>query len=333
MAAAYQSGTASDPTDLQNKIATFLTGQGWTIDSNIADGAGKRLHAHKGSDYVNMRSAINEAVWPNLAGSAGYGVNLYMGTGYNGANAWSLQAGGPVKSGGSDTVGSCMELGSGAISAYHFFDDGSDNIVVVVERSGGIFTHIGFGRTFGKSGTWTGGAYFFGAKAGKYLPQTGIMGDSGNSAAAPLSISQPYGTNSSSQRGFAAFVRVDVDSFTGKWVGFSSSDTTAPNDGYTGKLGHSGADYNTLQENVPVGLPTLARLVLHLVSVFNNQAVLLPIRGYVQRDAGGWSHIGQLPNVFYCGAVEQGGYAAASIYTVNGKNFLLFPHFAVRKFA
>lgn len=333
MAAAYQTGTATDPTDLLSKLATFLTGQGWTVDSNVADGAGKRVHAHKGSDYVNLRSAINEAVWPGLGGSAGYGIAVYMGTGYSGGSGWALQAGGPVKSGGSDTVGAAMELGSGAITAYHLFDDGSDNIVLVVERSGGIFTHLGFGRTFGKDGTWTGGAYFFAAKAGVNLPLTGIMGDSGSSAGAPFCISQPYNVGSSAQRGFAAFVRIDVNSFTGKWVGFSSTDSSAPNDGYTGKLGHSGADYNSSTTIVPADLPGMARLVRHLFGAQDARAILIPVRAYVQLDAGGWSHIGLVPNVEYCSGVDASAFAAASIYTINGKTFMLFPRFAVRKWA
>lgn len=335
MAAAYLAGNATDPTDLLNQIATFLVAQGWTQDSNVTDGAGKRAHLHKGSDYVNLRSAINEAVWPNLSGTTGYGVHVYMGTAYSGASGWAAQTGGPKASGTSDTVGACMELGSGAITAFHFFDDGSDNIVVVVERSGGKFTHIGFGRTFTKAGTWTGGAYFFGAKAGKFLSTSGIMGDPNTSAPPPFGMSQPFNVNSSLQNGCAAFVRVDVDSFTSKWVGFSctNSSGTGPQEGYTGKLGHSGIDYNDSQEMVPTDFGSYARLQTHLVSAFNAQAVLLPIFAYAQRDAGGWSMVGQAPNVFVSHAVDSGQFGAGTIQTVNGKNYMLFPRFAVRKFA
>lgn len=332
MAAAYQSGTATDPTDLLAKLVTFLTGQGWTIDSHVTDGAGKRAHAHKGSDYVNLRSSINEAVWPGLSGTTGYGIALYMGTGYAGGSGWALQAGGPVKSGGTDQVGGAMELGSGAITAYHFFDDGSDNVTVVVERSGGIFTHMGFGRVLTKSGTWTGGKYFYAAKPGSKISTTGVMGDSGSSAGAPFCMTQPYDIASSSMQGAAGFVQVNVDSFTSKWVGFSGTAVIA-NDGYTGKLGHSGADYNPAQDLVPPDLPGMSRLVTHLVSAQNAQAVLMPIYLYVQRDAGGWSRIGLAPNVTYCSAVDSGQFAASSLYTVNGKTFMLFPRFAVRKMA
>lgn len=332
MAAAYQSGTASDPTDLLSKLNTFLVAQGWTSDSFATDGAGKRAHLHKGSDYVNLRSAINEAVWPNLSGTAGYGIALYMGSGYNGSNGWAAQAGGPIKSGASDTVGSCAELNSGAITAYHFFDNGNDGITVVVERSGGIFTHFGFGRSILKSGFSSGGQYFFGAKTGARLGSTGLMGDASTSATAPFGVVQGYNQSSSTTQGAAAYIKVDVDSFTGKWVGFSSLDTTTPNEGYTGKLGHSGTDYSSLQALAPTEIPGLTRLCRNLVSTFNAQAVLMPIRAFVQRDAGGYSHIGQVPDLFFSSAVEQ-GFAQASLYTINGKTFMLFPRFAVRKYA
>ena len=329
MAADYQTGTASGPTDLLNTLVTWLTAQGWTVDANTTDGSGKRAHLHKGSDYVNLRSAVNEAIWPNLAGSAFYGIGLYMGTGYSGAAGWAAQAGGPIKSGGSDTVGGSMKLEVGAITAYHFFDDGSDNILVVVERAGSLYTHMGFGRSLTKSGTWTGGLYFFAARPGKHGgTATTVMGDANNHAGAPFALSQPYQVNSLTQLGAAGFVRVDVDGFTGKWVAFSGTNVTA-NDGYTGKLGNAGIDYNTEQELIPTDIPGYQRMLIHLVSQFNAQTVLFPIFLYAQRDAGGYSFLGQVPNVFVASAVVGGGFAAGAIYTINGKKYILFPHFAV----
>jgi hypothetical protein len=333
MAANYATGAATSPTDLLDKLVTFLTGQGWTSDSVATDGTGKRAHLHKGSDYVNFRSHVAEAIWPNVQSTpVSTGIGLYMGTGYSGASAWSLQAGAPKANGTSDTVGATMRMLSGAITAYHFFDDGADNIVVVVERSGGLFTHLGFGRTFNKAGTWTGGLYFFSTHAAQFGgTTTQIMGDDNTSGGPPFGICQNYNTGTSTQLGCAAFVRVDVDAFTGKWVGFSALGTTGA-EGYTGKRGHSGIDYNTGAVLVPPEIAGFARLLTHIVSNFNAQAPMLPIRAYAERDAGGWSLIGDLPNVFICGAVEN-GFSAASIQTVNGKDFMLFPHIAVRKFA
>lgn len=332
MAAAYSTGVATDPTDLLSKLVTFLTGQGWTSDSFVTDGTGKRAHLHKGSDYVNLRSHVAENVWPNVqVFLPSTGIALYMGTGYSGASAWSLQAGAPKASGTSDSVGGTMRLASGAISAYHFFDNGSDGIMVVVERSGGLFAHLGFGRTFSKAGTWTGGPYFFASAAAAYGGDAApVLGDDSNSAAPPFSIIGARST-SSNQRGAAAFVRVDVDAFTGKWVGFSAVSTT-PADGYTGKRGHAGIEYITANFTTPPDIPNYVQLCDRLVSTLNSQAELLPVRAYVERDAGGWSLIGACPDVYVTSAVGQ-GFAASSLYTVNGKTFMLFPNFAVRKYA
>lgn len=335
MAADYVTGTASDSTALLEALCTWLVAQGWTQDSLATDGAGKRAHLHKSSVYVNMRSAINEAPWPNLSGTAFYGIALYLGTGYSGAAGWAAQAGGPVKSGGSDLVGASMKLTNGAVTAYHFFDDGADNITVVVERAGGLYTHMGFGVTLDKTGagTWTGGAYFYAALPGKHGGTVStVMGDASNHAGVPGARIGPYNTNNTTDLGHAAFVRVDVDSFTSKWLGVSGENLTA-NDGYTGKIGDCCIEYNTASENLDTALPGLQRLVLgHLVSAHNAQAVLLPVHVHVQRDAGGYSFIGRIPNVFASSAVVSGGFAAASTYTVNGKKFVLFPNFAVRNF-
>lgn len=334
MAANYASGSASSPTDLLNSLVTFLTTQGWTIDANAVDGSGKRVHAHKGSDYINLRSAMNETPFSGLGGNAGYGIGLYMGTGYSGAAAWNAQAGGPVRQGAADLVGAAMLLPSGAISAYHFFDDGADNITVVVERSGGLFTHMGWGVSLVKSGTWTGGPYFYGAAMGKeFSPLTSHMGDHSNTAGAPGAIIGPYNTNSTTIQGHALFVRADVDSFTGKWISCSGP-VTDSDEGYTGKFGGTGIEYNTSSELFPTDIPCYARLLTgRLVSAFNGQMPMLPVRIHVQRDAGGYSFIGEIPNVFVCSASPNGAVANGTILTIGSKNFMVFPHFVVRKFA
>ena len=123
------------------------------------------------------------------------------------------------------------------------------------------------------AGTWTGGPYFYAALPGKHGgTTTTVMGDANNHAGAPFALSQPYQINSTTQLGAAGFVRADVDGFTGKWVAFSGTNTTA-NDGYTGKIGNAGIDYNTVQELIPTDIPGYQRLLIHLVSAFNAQAV------------------------------------------------------------
>jgi hypothetical protein len=60
MAASYQTGISSSPTNLLQTLVTWLTNQGWTMDMSQADGSGWRAHLHKSGVYVNLRSAMNE---------------------------------------------------------------------------------------------------------------------------------------------------------------------------------------------------------------------------------------------------------------------------------
>lgn len=323
MAAAYQTGTATSPTDLLQKLITFLINQGWTQNMSQSDGSGWRAHLSKGGVYVNMRSAMNEQIWAGANYSNAYGIGFYLGAGYN-SNAWYDQPGGPVGNGQTYTVGVGMQLPSGSIIAYHFFDDGSDNIVVVVERTAGIFTHMGWGPTLNKAGSWTGGMYFFSAWAGYWMgpgSQTdGGAGSSSVSAYCPFSYGD-YKQCSSS------FVRADVDSFIGKWLCMGAM--TNPVHGYTGK-------YLMSPLSGVIGsstyIPTYDTFRDRQTSAMNSQANLLPIRLYAIRDTGGYSLTGDAPVVYWTNAVSGGyGYSAGSVHSIGADNYMMFPYFAVLK--
>jgi len=137
MAADYQTGISSSPTNLLQTLVSFLSAQGWTTDSSVADGTGWRAHLHKSGLYVNLRAAMNELIWPEngsyhdgLKGSTGgYGIGLYLGDGYSGAAAWHEQSGRPVRPTDGSTAGCGANLPSGSVAAYHIFDDGADHFV------------------------------------------------------------------------------------------------------------------------------------------------------------------------------------------------------------
>ena len=179
MAASYQTGTSSSPVALlQSLVAWLNTTQGWVTDLNATDASGWRAHLHKNGLYVNMRAAMNESVW-NYNHAAGYGIGLYLGDGYSGAANWRSQSGGPIQTATTNTVGAGMQLGSGAVTAYHFFDDGADHIVVVVEKSPGLFVHMGWGPSLVKTGYTLDFPYFFGSSPSYYncaVPTTGFNG-------------------------------------------------------------------------------------------------------------------------------------------------------------
>jgi hypothetical protein len=321
---AYQTGTASNPNDLLQKLVTFLTANGWTQNMSQADGTGWRAHLQKGTVYVNLKSTIGAvnpwAFTPNPApGASDAALHIYLGTGFSGAANWNAQAGGPILNGTSTTTGTSMPLPTGAVSAYHFFSDATaDNIVVVVEKTTGIFTHLGWGTSLNKSGAWTGGAYSFSVLNG-YSFATGSTlpgGKNGPTANGPLMLASSA----------VGYVRADVDSFTGKWLGCTDS-TSQPSGGYTGRNFATEFRGGSIP---PSDIPNLEYFLERTVSVITSQAHLVPVRIWAPRDAGGYSLLGTLPIVFWTRAVGM-GYAAGTILTLGADSYMLFPNFAVKK--
>lgn len=325
MAAAYQTGSASSPTDLLQKLVTWLVAQGWTQNMSKSEGTGWRAHLSKNGVFVNMRATPgSETLWgysikqnPQRAG-----IGIYTGTGYNGSSAWNAQAGGPIGNGQTYTLG-CIMPTDATILAYHFFDDGADNIVVVIERTSGIFGHMGWGPSIIKNGTWTGGAYFFAQLAGY---SGGEYADSypgaGMTASCPFAVSD---ANASA----ASFVRADVDAFTGKWVGVTYYGVTSAYQGYTGKLGQTPFAVFGVY-NPHEAIPNYTVFKDRLTSALNAQANLIPIRVYAARDTGGYSLIGDVPNIFLSNATAN-GFAPSTVYPLGSDNYMLFHNFAVLK--
>lgn len=331
----YSTGVASSPIDLLQKLVLFLTGIGWNSDLSASDGSGWRAHLDLNGNFVHLRASMNESsgvIWDTVAG-AGYSLNLYTSGAFNGANAWNQQPGTPPLQNGSSTkvVGAAMPLPSGAIQGYFFFSDsGGDNVVVVVEKSTGVYVHLGWGPSLIKNGTWTGGSYFFGTACG--------FEGNGTTAANP---SPGYSTSSLAPGVYgdfittanAAFVRADVDAFTGKWIGIGPTVNAAT--GYTGKNGASPLTQSGATPppaNIPSYSQNLSSTQFQFcqTSELDGRANLLPILLWAARDSGGYSPIGSIPNVFSANAVGS-GFAAEDEYTIGSTTYKLFPNFAVIK--
>jgi hypothetical protein len=327
----YQTGTASSPTNLLQTLVTWLVAIGWTQDMSQADGAGWRAHLHKSGNYVNLRSCINEStgIWGGGVYQAGYSLNMYIGTGFNGANAWNAQAGGPIGSGVAYTVGVAFALPAGAIQNYYFFGDATgDNIVIVVERTPSLYVHMGWGLSLVKAGTWTGGPYFFGTVCGYYAPYTAGPGP-GNT----LSSSCP-GCDCDYISAPNCYIRIDVDTFTGKWIGVSTTNT-APQ-GYTGKFAASSVmpafsySARTSAPRYSDNLGYAPSWQLNQTSNADSRANLLPVHLWAVRDTGAMSLIGWIPNVFSTNGVGN-GFSNASEYVLGPTTYKMFPNFAVVK--
>lgn len=322
---AYQNGTATSPTDLLQKLATFLVANGWTQDASASDASGWRFHAHKGTTYINIRSVVNEnSTAANFADKYTTGAFsawlLYAGDGYSGAADWRSQSGGPRNvTTPANTVGVAMLLPQGAVSGYHFFTDATnDNVVVVVEKSASIFVHCGWGASINKMGTFTGGQYFFASSAGyqAQYDQGGAYAGRAYSAQCPGVFNDPYTGPYST-----IFIRADVDAFTGKWITFGA--TTTGYNHYTGKTG-----YSCLRANESTDLysaaPSYGSYLRRLTSQMTGQSLLLPIRFTVARDTIGNSFLGDLPNIFLCNAVAK-GFTPATLYSWGTDQYRVFP--------
>lgn len=342
MAAAYQTGTASSPSNLLQSLVTWLTAQGWTVDASAAEGAGWRAHLHKGGLYVSLRAAMNETIWSNeITSQVGYGIGLYLGTGYSGAAAWDAQAGGPdtlVPLTGGKKVGCGINLFSGAIAAYHFFDDGLDNIAVIVEKSPGLFVNMGWGTTLTKVGFSSDYPYFYASTPAKYNVTAqanwpaGNFAGLGTNAVAPMAHS--FYESTYIEVSATAFWKVDAAIYGPQWI--SNAYDPAGNDkrtGWTGRTGRCALNYAGI--NLDDGkFPNYTKLIntrVHQTAYVG--ALLLPLYVFTLTDPGArFVTCGYAPSVFYSMAFAN-GFPAGSIWQVGGVDYMVFPYLAVKKLA
>jgi len=355
MAASYQTGISSSPTNLLQTLVTWLSNQGWTINLSAADGAGWRAHLLKsGSLHLNFRAAMNERIWTKFVGggfhdlgNGGYGIGFYLGTGWSAGAPWDAQPGGPRRPFDTTIVGCGMNLPSGSVAAYHFFDDGNDHITVVVERSPGIFCHMGWGPSMQRASLPEDFPYFFASSSARL--NTAEAGDVSVRRGFDLTSYPPMShtdedtsaTSGSLLTHATAFVFVDIASWSDRWI----SDCKSENDsyGWTGRRmrdalnkclaaqgGMEEDEYPNYQYLWDDGSGGPGERTLQ--SAFAG-ALLLPLHCFLETDPGDrWAPVGYPPTVFWTEAVGN-GFAAGEIYQVGGLDYMLFPFFAVRKAA
>lgn len=348
MAAAYSTGISSSPTNLLQTLVSFLIAQGWTSDQSAADGTGWRAHLHKSGLYVNLRAAGDDLIWPEdgtyhdaLHGSTGgYGIGLYLGDGYSGAAAWHAQSGRPVRPTDGSTAGCGINLPAGSVAAYHIFDDGADHVIVVVERSPGIFGFLGWGPALEPAGQPEDFPYFFGS-AGAVLntydgDPGGERGGINITAWPPMSHADGEDSSYGSTLHYChatAYVRVDAATFAARWVGNSTFPATGEEGyGYTGRAMKCAVNVGPYEGNMyDDEYPSYEAMKDRVHQVAYAGALLLPMHCFVKTDPGArWAPLGYPPSMFWTEAVGH-GYAAGEVYQVGGVDYMLFPHFAVLK--
>jgi len=332
---AYQTGTAATPTALLTTLVTWLIGRGWTSHASAADGSGHRAHLSKGGVYANFRAISLEAAWPNNAPDAasGYGLGLYLGTGYSGAAAWHEQAGGPATTGVVNN-GVGIMLPAGPFPAYHFFDDGADNILVMVQHTGGIFGCLGFGLKLSQDSHALSLPYFFGSTSGynNTLPGTSPAQDYGTTA---QNCTYPFATHEASNTVVRAtgFVKVpsSIEPNNNNWISSGVGTTSS-----TGALGtrlvvplvsHS-LDAGTVDAVSPNWrtIPNLGRGVGQAYP----RAQLMVLWLFAPNPiTSRYQYLGAPPSIFGCDAVGN-GWGANDTLTIAGLDYRVYPGVAVR---
>jgi hypothetical protein len=347
MAASYQTGSSTSPSDLLQKLVTWLVAQGWTSNASASEGTGWRAHLEKGTIFMNFRAAGNENIWPRVPPPTsyyhdydvgGYGIGLYMGTGYAGASVWDMETGRPIRAGDTDLrgLGCGMNLPASG-GDYHFFDDGNDNVIVVVERSPGIFCHMGWGPAMFPAGQPEDFPYFFASSSAYMNTVKTYPADRYGlnlSALPPFShADKDYDSYGGGSRYIHsnAFVRVDAATFVDRWIGNGCRNTKGY--GYTGRFMRNALNCHPGTQGEANEHQYLCyRWLLHRThqSAFAG-GLLLPFHSYVLTEPNArWAPIGFPPTVFWSEAVGE-GFSQNEIYQVGGIDYMLFPHFAVRK--
>jgi hypothetical protein len=219
------------------------------------------------------------------------------------------------------------------VAAYHLFDDGQDNIIVVVERNPGVFVHMGWGLALAGGGAPEAFPYFYASSSAyRTADQTPDYALAGIQQTAWT----PFAYLQNEEPGdydwdCAAFVRVDAATWVNRWVG--NGNDTDVNNGYTGRRLSSPINLNGYDTSRDRQYPNYNYMVGRTHQTAFAGALLLPMHVCVHTDpAGRWAPIGYAPNVFFCEAVGN-GYAAGEVVAIGGLNYMLFPYFAVRKAA
>ena len=119
-----------------------------------------------------------------------------------------------------------------------------------------------------------------------------------------------------------------MNTFVNKWICIGPQ-ITYDRMNWTGKRGYSTVPGQTA---LPGEIPHTADLDAFTVSSVNNQAVLLPIRIYVDLDELGPALLATVQSAYRTRAVGS-GYLAADEVQYGADTYMLFPNFAVKRVA
>ncbi len=315
MAQFYGTGNASNVNDLMALFKDHLVNDaGFTLDSYVTEGTGRRCHVHKGGIYFNFRSYVAEAV--PVGGATQTGIFFNCGDNYSGAAAWYNQSG--VMKYDSNTkylIPGMVQL-TGAIVAYHFyhFDDTDYDVnYFFVESPAGTFQRMLFGRmkrsTFGTH--WTSGieGAFYGGSQGHnsalYSNALNIAGEN----------SQGYWNHNNAK--FACFGSVP-NGGTAYWL---NGDFSIPQSQLSparvqcfdsiSKCGSLWLDTPNSFNSLPIQMPVTINVTLDSVASLSSATPNIP-----------WCPVGELPFIYW---VNLFSLSPGANITVASDSYKVFP--------
>ncbi|AKJ30687.1 hypothetical protein [Caldimonas brevitalea] len=302
---AYLTGSATGPSQLLDALRVFATANGWTELRWGASGPGQQLSLQNGTQFVHLRSAVNEAARPGY-GSVN-GIFLTGSSAFEAAQPWNNQPGTIRNTGNQIEVCGLYEVG--ASSTYHLFAlDAPALLLLVAEVTPGVYHHLAFGN-LAKYGNYPGGAFVSGAFASdNYIYGGSSSGDyifghaQDRHPGLPFNDYKHYGGN---------YVRGQVDGFDG-W--FSVCRTNP----HTGKRAKS-----TWEDGTGGTRESLARYWwAHTPNTLNGVAPMQPFYVFVERPDGYFSPFGYTPHLRYMNIQH---YTAAEPFAIGREEWMAFP--------
>lgn len=227
---AYETGTSTGPADLLQKLETFASGEGWTVNQGAVEGSGYRLHISKSGLYFNFRAYNNETCYVSgTSDTSKYHILMNGSDSYDGADDWDDQPGAPDRYTGTGEAGRChagMCDVPGGYTAYHFFA-GTDFIHIELEFNSNKFQRMGFGQLalVGTSGTE--GAYFYGSFG--FHPSAGTYAATIDNTSQAEHFPFRAGSYVTSGRRGSSFVRINEGGFNG-WASSGRNNTSVVTD-------------------------------------------------------------------------------------------------------
>ena len=94
----YQTGTATDVHNMLTILSTFVAANGWTVDQDAVQGAGRKLLIHNGESYFQFRSGTTETLSTldvpiRSSNTVETGIWINGSSGFNSGQTWNRQPG------------------------------------------------------------------------------------------------------------------------------------------------------------------------------------------------------------------------------------------------